>query len=152
VSAHHTWIADLGDYYHWALVTLYKLLVAAAIGGGAVHEGHAPYYAANVMERVSERRGLPQVGCMVSSPRYPLGTWLWVWGRNTGVLLHCRVTDVSADTNTTGRGRSESDRQRHIRLGWELELGHTEAIRLCSLTAMREPPTGCPIVVIRLEQ
>jgi len=103
------------------------------------------------MEQVARNRGMPQVDCMVSSPRYPLGTWVWVWGDNTGVLLRCRVTDESADTDTSGRGSSESDRERHKRLGWELELGNREARALCGLPAMREPPRGCPITVIRLE-
>jgi len=102
------------------------------------------------MEQVSINRELPIVGCMVSSPRYPIGTWLWIYGHNTGVLLHCRVTDESADTDTSGRGRRESDRQRHLRLGWEAELGNTEARRLCGIKAMREPPRGCPITVFKL--
>lgn len=134
----------LGDYRHWALEALYRLLLLAT----AVHSGYAPYYSEGVMERVSANRGLAIVDCMVSSPRYPIGTWVWVWGSNTGVLLHCRVTDVSADTDTSGRGRRESDRERHLRLGWELELGHNEAIALCSLKAMREPPRMCPVIVI----
>jgi hypothetical protein len=103
------------------------------------------------MELVSYNRDMPLVGCMVSSPRYPLGTWVWVWGNNTGVLLHCRVTDESADTDTSGRGSSsESDRQRHLRLGWVLELGNKEARMLCGVKAMRDPPRGCPITVIKL--
>lgn len=118
--------------------------------GGIVHAGHAPYYSAGVMERVSYNRDLPLVGCMISSPRYPIGDWVWVFGSNTGMLLRCRVTDVSADTDTSGRHRRESDRQRHLRLGWEAELGNKEARMLCSAKAMRDPPKGCPILVIRI--
>lgn len=118
--------------------------------GGDVHAGHAPYYSKGVMELVAYNRDMPIVSCMVSSPRYPLGTWVWVWGSNTGALLLCRVTDVSADTDTSGRGRRESDRQRHLRLGWEAELGNTEARRLCGVKAMRDPPRGCPITVVKL--
>lgn len=133
-----------------SLRLLYSLLVYAALNDGAIHSGHASYYARGVMEQVARNREMTRVDCMVSSPRYPLGTWVWVWGANTNTLLHCRVTDVSADIDTSGRRSHESDRERHLRLGWELELGWTEAQRLCSVPAMREPPKGCPILVVRL--
>ena len=132
-------------------MTLLRLLIFVALHGGVWHAGHAPHYDKGLMEQVSRNRDLPIVACMISSPRYPIGTWVWVFGLNTGVLLHCRVTDESADMDTSGLSRRESDRQRHKRLGWEAELGNTEARRLCGIKAMRDPPKGCPIVVIRLE-
>ena len=102
------------------------------------------------MERVSRVRDLPRVDCMVSSPRYPIGTWVWVYGYTTETLLRCRVTDVSADCDTTGRGSPESDRQRHMRTKREIEVGYTEALRLCGKAAMDKRPEQCPVLVVRL--
>jgi hypothetical protein len=126
-----------------------KQLLALLIALGAeVHQGYAPRYAPGVMERVSLRRGMPIAACMVSSPRYGLGTELTIIGVNTEAVETCRVTDVSADTDTTGRGSSESDRQRHIRMGREAELGYEEARRLCGEAALQERPEACPIIVV----
>src|SRR5512138_1361196 len=90
------------------------------------------------MERVSRNRDLPIVGCMVSSPRYPIGTWVWVWGSNTQTLLRCRVTDIS----------HPRDRARHLRTGREVELGYIEAVRLCGRRAMQDRPERCQVIVI----
>lgn len=117
---------------------LYRLLIAVALLGGEVHAGYAPRYAPGVMERVSRNRDLPIVGCMVSSPRYGIGTWVWVWGANTETLLRCRVTDIS----------HPRDRARHFRTGREVELGYTEAVRLCGKRAMKDRPERCPVLVI----
>jgi hypothetical protein len=76
---------------------------------------------------------------MVSSPRYAVGTWLYVYGMNTDRLLHCRVTDVS----------HPRDGARHVRTGREVELGYTEAERLCGLAAMKDRPERCPVVVVK---
>jgi hypothetical protein len=77
---------------------------------------------------------------MVSSHTYEVGTMLWVYGKNTDVLLHCRVTDISAP----------KDRQRHIRTGRVIEAGYTEAIRLCGRKHMHDPPAKCPVTVVKL--
>ncbi|HEU5104198.1 MAG TPA: hypothetical protein VFU22_34510 [Roseiflexaceae bacterium] len=122
------------------LELLYRLLLVVALWGGEVHEGVAPRYSPRVMENVSLRRDMPIVGCMVSSPRYGLGTWLWVYGANTDTLLRCRVTDVS----------HPRDAARHIRTRREVELGYTEAQRLCGQEAMRDRPEECPVVVVRI--
>ena len=119
---------------------LYRLLLFVAIWGGDVHQGFAPRYAKNVMERVARARDLPIVGCMVSSPRYPIGTWVYVYGFNTDTLLRCRVTDVS----------HTHDRARHLRTKREVELGFEAARKLCGEAAMRARPEACPVLVVRL--
>ena len=96
-----------------ALELLYRLLIAVSLLGGEVHAGYAPRYSPGVMERVARVRDLAPVDCMVSSPRYEVGAWIWVYGANTGTLLHCRVTDVS----------QTRDRARHLRTKREVDLG-----------------------------
>lgn len=123
-----------------ALELLYRLLIAVSLLGGEVQAGYAPRYSPGVMERVSRARDLPLVACMVSSPRYAVGTWLWIYGSNTDTLLHCRVTDVS----------QTKDRQRHLRTRREVELGYTEAQRLCGAGAMDKRPEQCPVVVVKV--
>ena len=122
------------------LELLYRLLIAAALLGGEVHAGYAPRYAPGVMERVARVRGLEPVGCMVSSARYDVGTWLWVYGVNMDTLLHCRVTDVS----------QTRDRARHLRTGREIEAGYTEAERLCGASALDKRPEQCPVIVVKV--
>jgi hypothetical protein len=106
-----------------------------ALCEGDCQVGYAPHYNPGVMERVADNRGLPRTACMVSSPVYPVGTRVLVYGVATKVLLACRVTDVSAP----------KDRVRHIRTRRVVELGFTEAVRLCGQTT--EPPKKCPVVV-----
>lgn len=120
--------------------TLARLLIAVALCHGTVMEGYAPRYSPGVMERVSRNRDMPLVGCMVSSPYYPIGTWVIVYGVNTDRAIRCRVTDVSAP----------KDRDRHIRTKRIAELGYTEAERLCGPDHMDDPPTSCPVIVVRL--
>ena len=120
------------------LVELYILL---ALLGGDEMAGYAPRYAPGVMERVSRVRDLPAVECMVSSPYYSIGTWVWVWGRNTNALERCRVTDVSA----------AKDRERHIRTKRVVELGYEEALRFCGEEHMQHRPEQCPVIVLRIE-
>jgi hypothetical protein len=119
-------------------VFLAFLLLVSWASGVVVREGVAPYYSPGVMERVSRHRDLPLVDCMVSSPRYPIGTWVYVYGANTDILLWCRVTDVS----------HPRDRARHLKTHREVELGYTEAVRLCGRKAMRDRPERCPVVVV----
>jgi hypothetical protein len=117
---------------------LYRLLLIVALHGGVVECGWAPHYAKGVMDRVSRNRDMPPVACMVSSPVWPIGTRLWVYGEKTGTLLHCRVTDVSQPRHRKG----------HIarRIWVELDWAVTEA--LCGST--RERVIDCPVVVVQL--
>lgn len=117
-----------------------QLLLLVALWGGEVHTGYAPRYSPGVMERVARNRDVPLVDCMVSSPRYPIGTWLHILGQNTNTELYCRVTDVSA----------ERDRARHLRTRREVELGYTEALRLCGKQHINHRPEQCPVVVVKV--
>jgi hypothetical protein len=92
------------------------------------------------MERVARNRDMPQEQCMVSSPIHPLGTWLWVYGKNTGNLELCFVTDIS----------HPRDRERHIRTRRVIELGYNEALRMCGRKHMKDPPTSCPVMTVKL--
>ena len=94
------------------------------------------------MEQVSRNRDLPIVSCMVSSPYYDIGEWVYVYGVNTGALRWCRVTDVSRPEH----------RQRHRRIGWIAELGFNEALSLCGKAHINDPPKRCPVIVFRLEE
>jgi len=123
-------------------MALLRLLTLLALLGGEMVEGYAPRYSPGVMERVARTRDLPLVGCMVSSPTYPIGTWLYLYGTNTRTLRYCRVTDVSAP----------KDRARHLRTRRVVELGYTEAQALCGEAAMDDPPTACPVVVVRVNE
>lgn len=122
---------------HWALTTLYAILVWASLHGGVVESGYAPHYRPGLMAQVSRRRDMPVVACMVSSPVHPLGAWLWVYGERTGALLHCRVTDIS----------HPRDRARHIRTRRVVELDWSVTTQLCGST--RERAIDCPVMVIR---
>lgn len=77
-------------------------------------------YAPGVMERVSNTRGLPVVSCMAAHPTQPIGAWLTITNRQTGVSLLCRVTDTSEPW----------DRPRHIKTGL-IELDYASAKALC---------------------
>ena len=123
-----------------ALELLYRLLIAVSLLGGEVHAGYAPRYSPGVMERVARVRDLAPVDCMVSSPRYDIGAWLWVYGANTGTLLRCRVTDVS----------QARDRARHLRTKREVELGFEEARRLSGASALDKRPEQCPVIVVKV--
>jgi len=106
--------------------------------GWHVQEGFAPRYAPGVMEAVARNRDMPRVGCMISSPTLPLGSWVYVWGVRGGVLRHCRITDVSAP----------KDRRRHIRTGRIAELGYPEARDICGIEYINGSSAECPILVI----
>lgn len=90
------------------------------------------------MRRVSLNRDMEPVACMVSSASFEVGTWLWIYGEQTGVLLHCRVTDISAP----------SDEARHRRTRRIAELSFEVTARVCGAT--REPSRSCPITVVKL--
>jgi hypothetical protein len=111
----------------------------AALLGGSIQSGVAPHYAPGVMERVADIRGMPRVDCMVSSPIYPIGDWVYVYGVSTQALRYCQVTDTS----------QTRDRARHIRTHRIVELDYKSTIALCGTT--RDRPEQCPVVVVKGE-
>lgn len=137
MSAHFACGAGLGAH-HWALETLYRLLLVVALQGGDVTTGWAPHYAKGVMERVARNRDMQPVACMVSRPRGPLGGWVWVYGERTGVLLHCQIVDVS----------HPRDLKRHERTGRVVEISYEVTMALCGST--RERVIDCPVTVVKL--
>jgi len=84
-------------------------------------DAHATTYEPGLMEIASKNHGLPPADCMVSSPFHDPGIWLRVDSRNTGRILICRTSDVSA----------EADIDRHQRarlfefdvLSWQILCG-----------------------------
>lgn len=102
--------------------------------------GWAPRYDPGGMERVAFNRDLPIASCMVSSPYYDIGEMVYVYGRNTGALRWCRVTDVSKPEH----------RARHRRIGWVIEAGYNEAVSLCGIEHINDPPKKCPVIVFRV--
>ncbi len=120
------------------LEQLYRLLLLAALWGGAVSSGFAPHYRPGLMAEVAERRDIEQTACMVSSPVYPLGTRLWVYGERTGALLRCTVVDVS----------QKRDKARHLRTRRVVEVSWEVTRVLCG--TVKGSSSECPVVVIRL--
>ena len=123
-------------------MALINILIALALLGGEAMDGYAPRYDKNVMERVAVHRDLPPVPCMVSSPNYDVGTWVYVWSATKKVLRHCRVTDVS----------HPRDRERHIRTKRIVELSYEMAIELCGQEYLHSRPEQCPVTVIRVNE
>jgi len=123
-------------------LALINILIALALLGGEAMDGYAPRYSPGVMGRVAVHRDLPPVPCMVSSPNYDVGTWVYVWSATKKVLRHCRVTDVS----------HPRDRERHIRTKRIVELSYEMAIELCGHEHLADPPTKCPVVVVRINE
>lgn len=80
------------------------------------------------------------VACMVSSPRYDIGAWVYVWGVTTKVLRHCKVVDVSGP----------KDRERHLRTHREVEIAFENTVDLCGTTRGRV--VDCPVIVIRINE
>jgi hypothetical protein len=116
----------------------YRLLIFAILHGGIIQSGYAPHYSPGLMARVAEKRDMQPQACMVSSPVWPLGTQLWVYGEKTGQLLDCTVTDVSAP----------KDQARHIRTKRVVELSFEVTKQLCGSTKQRV--IDCPVVVVKL--
>jgi len=121
-----------------ALEHLYRLLVLVSLWGGSVTEGYAPHYDPGLMGAVADRRDMAQSSCMVSSPVYPLGTRLYVYGARTGALLRCQVVDVS----------HPRDKARHLRTKRLVELSYESARALCG--TVRGNSIECPVLVVRL--
>ena len=90
------------------------------------------------MEKVARTRDIQPVACMVSRPHGPIGGWVWVFGHRTGVLLHCKIVDVS----------HPRDLARHTRTRRVVEISHENAKQLCGSTkgSVRE----CPVSIIEL--
>lgn len=123
-------------------MTLVRLYILLGLLGGEVMQGWAPRYAKGVMERVVAKRGLATDVCHVSSAYYPIGTPVYVYGLNTGVLRGCIVSDVSQPAHVA----------RHRAKGWPVELGFSEAISLCGIEHINDPPRMCPVLVFKLEE
>jgi hypothetical protein len=121
---------------------LLLLLAAWAAMGADIYSGFAPHYSPGLMQRVARNRDMSVVACMVSSPRYKLGTWLVVIGLNTGNVERCRVTDVS----------HPRDIARHRRTKREVEFSFETALRMCGAKAIRDRPERCPVIVVNLPE
>lgn len=133
-----------------ALQQILWLLAWWSTIGAEIHSGYAPHYSPGLMARVARNRDMTSVACMISSPRYPIGTWLYVVSLTTETYEYCRVTDVSNPTRKcrAAARRCESDRERHLRTKREIELSYEAALRICGRKALRDRPEACPIVAI----
>lgn len=108
----------------------------------AAYTGFAAHYAPGVMTRVAHIRGMEPVRCMVSSPRYKLGTWLHVTSLKNSHTRLCRVTDISAPR----------DRLRHLRQNLVLEFDFFSAQAMCDIKFVnQEPPRACPVRVYEVK-
>lgn len=107
--------------------------------GGIVRDSSAPHYSPDLMNQVAHNRGMQPQACMISSAQYEIGTWLWIYGKRTDVLLHCQVTDVS----------HPRDRPRHLRTRRLVELSYEVTVALCGTT--RGSSAECPVTIIRVE-
>ncbi len=105
--------------------------------GFGSQSGYAARYAPGVMDRVAVNRGMPSVGCMISSPLYPIGEWVYVYGKVTGERLKCRITDTSAP----------KDKARHIRNRLFVELNYDSAYTICG--SVTNSNKECPILISR---
>lgn len=119
-------------------MTLIRLLVFVILHGGVIQESYAPHYSPNLMARVARNRDMQPEACMISSAQYDIGTWLWVYGKRTGVLLHCRVTDVS----------HPRDVKRHLKTRRLVELSWEVTRALCKTTT--DPSIACPVLIIKV--
>jgi hypothetical protein len=98
-------------------------------------DGTAARYSPGLMERVAARRGMATNGCLISSAYYPIGTELWVFGRNTRALRLCTVVDVS----------HPRDMARHRRTKRLIEIAHEDAMSICG--SVKSRPIDCPVIV-----
>jgi hypothetical protein len=112
------------------------LLLVLLGGTGPVEIGFVPHYRLHLMRAVAERRDVVQTACMVASPRYSIGDWVWLYRIQTGKLLHCQVVDVSAP----------QDRRRHHRTRRVVELSYEVTCVICGSTLERAD--RCPVVAV----
>lgn len=105
---------------------------------GNQHRGFAAHYRPGLMERVAQRRSMPQTACMVATPHFALGSWVRVQSRKNGRSLRCRVTDVPQPRHLPLL------RKRNI----VVELNFASARILCNIRRSgQEPPRACPVIV-----
>lgn len=115
-------------------------VIAAVIAlGMQTHTGYAVHYSPNLMEQVSHNRGMEIVPCMISSPRYELNQWLYVYGHNTGKTLLCRTTDVS----------HPKDKPRHLEQNLLVELDYNSNWSICGSDKIRR--IDCTVSVVEKE-
>lgn len=119
---------------------LIQLYIALYLRGGESMNGYAPRYSPGLMEKVAQRRHMEIVPCMVSSPYYPIGTWVYVWSHNHSILRHCRVTDVS----------HPKDAPRHKRTKRIVEIAYENVAELCGEQFINSRPEMCPVTVLRV--
>lgn len=138
-------------------MTQVYLILRIILGGMSaqlpeVHEfhGYAGHYSEGLMSRVAANRGLRPSSCMIaSSLAYgpDLGMYANVESKLNGKVFKCKIVDVSADENTTGRG-TKTDRQRHLDREMYAELDFESAKVLCEIDYVsQEPPEACPVIV-----
>jgi len=96
---------------------------------------YAAHYRPGLMEQVAQRRNMPLVDCMISSPWHPLNTWMRIESNVNGEFAYCRTTDVSAP-----RDQARHKRRQLIELDWRT------AQRLCAISRVAErSPRACPV-------
>ena len=123
--------------------TLFVLAVVAPLPFDAAvyrdqYRGFAAHYRPGLMERVAQRRNMPQTPCMVATPYFKLGSWVRVQSRKNGRTLRCRVTDVPQPHHVS------TLRKRNI----VVELNFESARTLCNIQRSgQEPPRACPVIL-----
>lgn len=123
--------------------TLFVLAVFAPLPLDAAayrdqYRGFAAHYRPGLMERVAQRRNMPQTPCMVATPYFALGSWVRVQSRKNGRTLRCRVTDVPQPRHLPQL------RKRNI----VVELNFASARTLCNIQRSgQEPPRACPVIL-----
>ena len=125
-----------------ALAIICNLLTPPAVAAPRERKGFAAHYRPGLMEKVSKRRGMPVVRCMVASPHHKLGAWVLVRSTKNKQERKCRVTDVPR----------KSDRPALIRRNIVVELDYKSAKVLCGIKyAGHLPPRACPVIVTTLK-
>lgn len=116
---------------------LIKLYILVGLGLATCADAYAPHYAKGLMAHVASRRDIAPALCMISSAQYEVGTWLAVYGRNTGVLRWCKVVDVSG----------LKDRARHIRMRRLIEIAYENVIEICGNWGRS---ADCPVIIFKV--
>ncbi|HEX6289527.1 MAG TPA: hypothetical protein VFZ66_10070 [Herpetosiphonaceae bacterium] len=90
------------------------------------------------MDQVARRRGMPSVPCMVASPYYGLGAWVYVHSQKYAQTLHCRITDVPHPHH----------RPSIVRRNIVVEFDFNSARTMCRIQRYnQEPPQACPVII-----
>ena len=120
------------------VLAVFAPLPVQALAPAYQHRGYAAHYRPGLMERVAQRRGMPQTPCMVATPYVALGRWVQVQSRKNGQVLRCRVTDVPHPKDIPLL------RKRNI----VIELNFSSARILCNIHRTgQEPPRACPVTL-----